>query len=477
MATAEAPTTAPIPEASIGRVEERELPKPPPLRRIVGPSVILVGVGIASGEYILFPYIASQVGLVFLWAAIVGLLTQYFINMEIERYTLATGETAVTGFQRLWKPFGLLMIACAIVPNIWPAWATSAATITTFLFGGGNANAIAIGAMVLIGIALSASPVVYQFIEKFEFAKVAAVLVFLIIAITTAISASAFGDVDQTVTSFGSFTGGELELAVLLGALAYAGAGGTNNLVVSNWIRDKGYGMGHYAPRVVSPITGEEEAAPSGRGYVFRVDAQSMERWREWWRKANIEQFVSFFVIGAITIVVFSLVAYSSVYGNPAVKDSDFDFIQIEGNALKAAVGTWFGTLFWVIGAVSLFGAALGIIDYVSRLVADVLRVGYLRDSTRWTESRLYFVVVWTLIACGTAILLSGFDQPLSLVVVAAALSGGVMFIYSILLMVINRRFLPAPLKIRGIRLIVLLWAAGLFGVMSVLVVINEASG
>jgi hypothetical protein len=475
MATAEAPTQ--VPEASVGRVEERELPPAPPLRRIIGPSVILVGVGIASGEYILFPYIASQVGLVFLWAAVVGLLTQFFINMEIERYTLATGETAVTGFQRLWKPFGLLMIACAIVPNIWPAWATSAATITTFLFGGGNANAIAIGAMVLIGIALSASPVVYQTIEKFEFVKVALVLVFLVVALTTAVSAGAFGDLDKTVTSFGNFTGGQLELAVLLGALAYAGAGGTNNLVVSNWIRDKGFGMGSYAPRVVSPITGEEEAAPSGRGFWFRVDAASMERWREWWRKANLEQFFSFFVIGLITIVVFSLVAYSTVYGNPAVKDSDFAFIEIQGNALKDTVGTWFGTLFWLIGAISLFGAAMGIIDYVSRLVADVLRVGYLRESRRWTESKLYFCVVWFLIACGSAILLSGFDQPLSLVVVAAALSGGVMCIYSLLLLVVNRRFLPDQLKVRGLRMLVLLWAFGLFGVMSVLVVINEASG
>ena len=61
MATAEAPTTQ-VPEATIGPVQERELPQAPPLRRIVGPSVILVGVGIASGEYILFPYIASQAG-------------------------------------------------------------------------------------------------------------------------------------------------------------------------------------------------------------------------------------------------------------------------------------------------------------------------------------------------------------------------------------------------------------------------------
>ena len=68
--------------------------------------MILIGVGIASGEYILFPFIASQAGLVFLWAAVVGIVMQFFINMEIERYTLATGETAIGGFMRMWKGWG-----------------------------------------------------------------------------------------------------------------------------------------------------------------------------------------------------------------------------------------------------------------------------------------------------------------------------------------------------------------------------------
>jgi hypothetical protein len=110
MATLESP-----PEAKVGPVEERELPQAPPLRRIVGPSVILVGVGIASGEYILFPYIASQVGLVFLWAGIVGLLTQFFINMEIERYTLATGETAVIRMLVLMWAVGLFGVMSVLV--------------------------------------------------------------------------------------------------------------------------------------------------------------------------------------------------------------------------------------------------------------------------------------------------------------------------------------------------------------------------
>ena len=67
-----------------------------------------------------------------------------------------------------------------------------------------------------------------------------------------------------------------------------------------------------------------------------------------------------------------------------------------------------------------------------------------------------------------------GFDQPLTLVVLAAALSGVVMFTYSALLIVINRRFMPEPLKIRGFRLVALAWAFGLFGVLSVIVVIDQ---
>ena len=70
------------------------------------------------------------------------------------------------------------------------------------------------------------------------------------------------------------------------------------------------------------------------------------------------------------------------MFGNPDLPDSSgFDFISLEADALDARVGDWFGTLFLAIGAVSLFAAALGIVDYVSRLVADVVRVGYTSGS------------------------------------------------------------------------------------------------
>jgi hypothetical protein len=39
----------------------------------------------------------------------------------------------------------------------------------------------------------------------------------------------------------------------LLGALAFAGAGGGQNLCQSNWIRDKGFAMGEYVPQDHQP--------------------------------------------------------------------------------------------------------------------------------------------------------------------------------------------------------------------------------
>jgi hypothetical protein len=466
--------TAPSERPVAVDVVERELPEPAPLRRLIGPSVILVGVGVASGEYILFPYIASKAGLVFLWAAVFGVAMQFFVNMEIERYTLATGQTAITGFSRLWKPWGLILVLLALLATSWPGWATSAATIATFAFGGGDAVVIAIAALFAIGITLTSSPVVYQTVERLEFLKIGAILVFIVIALLAAVSGTAYSDTTETVTSFGAFPS-EIDIAILVGALAAAGAGGANNLVQSNWIRDKGFGMGKYAPRIVSPITGEEEAAPSGQRYHFPEDEANMSRWRDWWRRSNLEQFLSFAVIATLSIVVFSLIAYSTVFGNPDLPDeSGFDFISLEADALDSRVGDWFGTLFLIIGAVSLFAAALGIVDYVSRLVADVVRVGYASDSARWTESRIYFVVVWTMIVFGTAILALGFDQPLVLVTISTVLGGAIMFVYSILLVVANRRYLPDELKLRGYRLVAMGITIVVLGVCSTIVGVKQ---
>jgi len=439
----------------------REMPPgPTSYGRLIGPGIIAAGVGLASGEFILYPYIASQVGLVFVWAAIVGLVTQFFLNMEIERYTLATGETALTGFSRYWKHWGLVFALLTYLANLWPGWATSSATLVTYMVGG-EPRWVAIGFLLVIGLILTLAPVVYVALERAQMLKVAAVLILFVVAAIFAIGAEAWSDLPQVVTR-PRIPAAELGFALLLGALAFAGGGGGQNLVQSNWIRDKGFGMGTYVPRLVSPITGQPEAAPS-TGYVFEPTEENLSRWRGWWRFANIEQLATFVLITFVTIMFTSLLAYATVFGREDLA-SNISFIQTEGEVLGERVGSWFQYLFWSIGAFSLFASALGIVDYTSRLAADVIKTAYAREAN---ESKLYAGLVWGLVVVGIIVLLAGFDQPLVLLVISAVVGGFMMFLYAGLLILVNRRILPEPIRVRGGRLVMLVWAIGLFGILS----------
>ncbi|PKW15365.1 Nramp family divalent metal transporter [Saccharopolyspora spinosa] len=457
-----------FPDKHIPRPQVCDLPEPPSRQwRLIGPGIVATGVGLASGEFILFPYITSQVGLTFVWAALLGLMTQYFLNMEIERYTLATGETAVTGFSRLWKHWGLVFAIMAYFANLWPAWATSSATLVSYVFGG-NVAVISVVILVVVALILTLAPAVYTALERAQMLKVAAILLLIVIGSLFVIGASTWAALPSVITQ-PRFPAAEVGFAVLMGALAFAGAGGGQNLVQSNWIRDKGFGMGCYLPKIVSPLTGEAQARGQA-GFIFPATEANLARWRAWWRFANKEQALTFVAITFLSIMFMSLLAYATVFGGDVSNDvsNDVSFLHVEGEQMMTTAGSWFGYFFWGAGAFSLFAAALGIVDYTSRLAADVLKTTYFPNVS---ESKIYAVLVWVLVFIGTVVVAAGLGQPLLLATIAACVGGFMMFIYSGLLIVINRKMLPAEIRVRGYRLAALVWSILLFGVLAVVTV------
>lgn len=452
--------------------EVRDMPPPPRnYWRIVGPGIVAAGVGLSSGEFILWPYIASQVGLVLLWGALIGVVTQFFLNMEVERYTLATGETALTGFNRFWKHWGLVFAILVYFANLWPGWAFSSATLATYLFGG-SPIVIAVVSLLVIGAGLTLAPVIYVALERLIFVKVAAVVVLVVLAVAFAIERASWEALPSGLMAFGTIPPG-LSIALLFGAVAFAGSGGGQNLCQSNWIRDKGFGMGQYVPRLVSPVTGSVEAAPTVSSYIFEPTPANMARWQSWWRFANLEQALSFVLVTIVTIGLTSMLAHSTLFGEPDLPNS-VAFLQIEAQRLDATVGRWFGVLFLAIGAFSLFGSAMGIIDYTSRLAADILKSTYLPQAPI-SESRLYFWLVWGMVGLGCAIILSGVSQPLTLLVISASTGGTIMFMYSILLIALNRKMLPAPIRIGPFRVATLVWSTLMFGSLAALTIYTQA--
>jgi hypothetical protein len=226
---------------------------------------------------VLWPYIASQVGLVLLWGALVGVVTQFFLNMEVERYTLATGETALTGFNRFWRHWGLVFAVLAYLANLWPGWALSSATLVTYLFGG-SPTVIAVGQparhrrvadLRARGLRRPRAADLRQGGRRARAGGARHV---------TLRDGRGFvvGALGGGLASVGTFPEG-LGITLIFGAIAFAGSGGAQNLCQSNWIRDKGFGMGQLRAASGQPHhrggRGDRDAATS---YIFEPTAENM---------------------------------------------------------------------------------------------------------------------------------------------------------------------------------------------------------
>ena len=254
-----------IPSGSLPSLKWRDLPEPISWKKMVGPSIMLAGLALGSGEFVLWPYITYKAGFIFFWACILGVITQYFLNMEIERWTLATGESAIAGFCRINRNWAWVFLLLNILPWAWPGWATGAGQMLSWaLFGAEEVidpetgvlsfkaryvPLFGIAGLWLVGIALTAGPVVYNTVERIQMVLVGMIVVIVIGLGFVLIRGDAVAAMVSGIGSIGQMpdldaTG--LTFISLLGALAFAGAGGSTNLGQSNFIKDKGYGMGQF---------------------------------------------------------------------------------------------------------------------------------------------------------------------------------------------------------------------------------------
>ncbi|HEX5699990.1 MAG TPA: Nramp family divalent metal transporter [Rubrobacter sp.] len=451
-----------LPSKYLPGVKYRDLPDPRSLRTYLGASVILLATALGSGELILWPYITTQVGLGLVWLSVLGITVQFFLNMEIERYTLVTGETAVTGFSRMWVPFSVIFALGAILPNTIPGWASGAAELFTFIFnlGEGALPIVATIFLVSIALALTLSPVVYQLLEKVQAVLVLIILVFIALAIFIATDLSAWTGVvteaPQGIANLPTYWK-ELGAISILAAVSFAGAGGANNLCQSNYVRDKGMGMGIHIPNIVSPITGEEVAAPS-LGYVPPDTEENRRRFKGWWKVANQEHLITFWFLGALLLVSLCVLVFSSI-GVQENIGTDLAFVEEWGAAMGDKIAPWFEQFFLIAGFVMLLSTNIGIMDYVGRITGDSLKVTVLRDSQFWSESKIYATVVWIMAIGGSLLVWTGIE-PIVLLILSAAGGFFVMAAYSTLLNFINRRYLPEWARLKGWRSPIMVFVA-----------------
>lgn len=455
---------------------KKDMPKPLSLRRLIGPSFILVGLGLGSGELILWPYLSSNYGLGIIWGALLGITFQFFINMEIERYALVTGESVFVGLARKLGVFApIWFIFSTLIPWMWPGIIASSATVLATILGIKYTPIIPIALMLVIGFVLTLGPVLYKTQEIFQRTLILLGVPFIFILVLILSSPPNWGQLAAGLIGKGDsywFFPAGISIATFLGAFAYAGAGGNLNLAQSFYIKEKGYGMGKFSGRITSILTGKKEKI-SLTGTTFEVDKENLNTFRKWWKSINIEHAVVFWATGAFTMIMLSFLAYLTVFQSPEITQG-INFVIKEAEIISSSTLGILGIIFLIVAGLMLFSTQFSVFDATSRIMSENLVISSPNRFKIENLPKYFYSFLWIQILAGITIFALGFTEPLPLVVIGAVLNAFSMFVYTGLVLWMNMTSLDKNLRPSKQRIFTVGSSFVFYGTFSVVVILQQ---
>ncbi len=442
-----------------GRLEPmpiRKLPDAPPSIHILGPTVFLVALGVGMGESYMWPRLVLVFGPDIRWLFLVGVTLQAFVLLEMARYAMATGESIFFGAARIFKPLMWFFYVAAILIYMWPGHLSAGAAAFEEV-SGIPWQASACVALVFVGVLFSLLSVIYNFLEK-----LLGLLIGFLVVGTSVIAAlvGSWDDLAQTLSgmfAFGYFPDQALTQAwfpVVVGSIAFAGPSGMQQMWYTLQLRDSGAGMGAHIPKIRGlRSSGEAEAMPS-RGFMFDTDDPAeMAKWKGWRKWVTFDALLLFWGITMLVTISFTVLAMSAARTNPDLPaiiqqdDSRSAALQAMSDAFASAGSPVLGSLFF--GFIALIGlnATLGLFDSFSRGQADMTYY-FVPGAKKFSMSRIYAGFLWGVIVFGILILLFGpADGPAGILDTLAFLSTFAMGAYCIVLLLVNNKLLPKPIR------------------------------
>jgi hypothetical protein len=457
----------------------------------------MMGIQIGGGEWLFGPEISARYGGGLMWIATVAIILQVFYNIECGRYALYCGEPIMTGFLRkrpgpqFWIGAILLLNLAALIP----ALSTNAAAVIAALYldrvptvaDKGLVNAIAYVCLGLVALPVLVGGKIYNTLQVVMTTKVVIVLSFCLamgIAFVEPVHWAnifsgflKFGNVpvsdgpgrEMVTNAFVSYwQEGHWPLVALgniavLGAFAgYAGGGGLGNSTYSNYVRDKGWGMGQNVGAIASAVGGRHITL-SHVGEVFPLTPDNMRRWRGWWRYILSDQIYvwapgCFMGMALPALISIKFARHSELYRGTEKLNWAQAVISADGirhaPQFSPAMQHWLWVLTLAVGLLVLLPSQMSIVEDFSRRWTDIIWSGSrrARESLRGNQvSRIYYTILigyvtWSFVC---AWLFATFGTPKLMVIAVANLNNLAIGATSLNLLWVNRTLLPSTLRPR----------------------------
>ncbi len=424
---------------------------------ILGPGLVLTALGVGLGESYMWPRLVLVFGPNVRILFLIGVTIQLFVMLEMGRYALATGESIFFGAARIHPAIMWYFWVVAMLVYIWPGHISLGAQSWS-AFTGIPWQALAIGGIVLIGVVLTFAPVVYSVVET-----VLGVLISIMVIGAAGIAAfvGSFRDLVDTFTGLVGMSTwatnpgtllSERWFPLIVASIAFAGPSGMQQMWYTLYLRDKGAGMGKYAGRITSWLTGEEESMPD-RGHTFDTDNPlEMATWRRWRQWNLFDALVLFWGITMLTTIIYTVLAMAAANIDPSARAAIGEGSQTAALAAMAgafgrAGGAAASALFYLFIGVVGFKMSFGIFDAFARGQADMTWY-FAPGARRWHMSKWYYAFLYFVVVVGIIMVLLGSAAgPGFLLDMLAFLSSLVMGSYSLLLLAVNNFVLPKKIR------------------------------
>ena len=468
----------PIP---IPPLQEAELPeRKKPILKLMGPGLVMAGLAIGSGELIMWPWITSIVGAELLWAAAIGIFLQLWVNIEIGRWTIVTGESPFTGMARVLKVLVYLFVFMIVVGKFLPGWAReTGVALRDLIFGPQHdsppwlwtALVFALVAAILFG-----PKVIYTAVERsimFLILVIVVGLTYIVWEIGSAeiflamwdgvINVFSFPDFPVDVMADDGTVRDQLTFSRFFGAVVFAGAGGLGNLYYAYYLREKNIGMGARMPSLMSSVH-KHETKEMDTGYFYAETPENQQRFKDWFRYVVWDQTLFFWLLGSFTMFLFIFGALAVLHPIGLVPDRGslvWDLAVI----LEQSMGTFGRYLFLIVGIAALFSTQLGGVDGGSRIFSDLLH-------TNFKFGRWFKLEQWYLILVSTTMIIGVFSvwffgrydiAGLDFLFISALMGGFAMAVYVPVLLYMNLTRLPKSARPGWINIIFMVLASAMY--------------
>lgn len=441
----------------------KHLPQPPSLWHTIGPSFILLGLALGSGELILWPYLAANWGLGLLWGGLLGISLQFVLNTEVMRYSLTWGESVFVGFKRLSVFIPLWYIISTFIPWSLPGFSSASSEILVSLFPWLSEWVVTLSLLVLTGVLLSAGKTLYKTMEIFQKTIIFIGLPFMVLLTFWLSSRQDWVELAWGLIGRGDgywFFPEGVALASFVGAFAYSGAGGNLNLAQSYYIKEKGFGMGKYMTKITSLFSGQAKISAL-EGQTFTMTPQNKRLWSQWWKLVVTEHFLVFWTLGFVAICVLAVLAKVTVFGQAA--EQGLAFLYVESAAIGARTIPFIGTFFLLVSAVTLFSTQVGVLESSSRIISENILLLFARSGSKVNASLWFYLALWGQIVFGAGIYFLGIQEPRFLLTLGAVLNAAAMMMSFIFLFWLNKVRLHKEFQPGSIRRMLMAIAVAFF--------------